>query len=138
MVCWLGSWVFNVKFFNFAVSVKIFMIKCQERVAWRERALCAGLVYLEPKVTSPDWVSCPCLHREGILWTPGWPGGLAFSERCPQMVVGWPRQPLLTLKLSIWAEEKGFPRGHGIQATQQLQTKSPSAQSGQWKLGKEQ
>lgn len=44
--------------FSFAVCVEIFIMKCQGRVAWRERALRAGLVCLEQKVTSPEWVSC--------------------------------------------------------------------------------
>lgn len=76
-------WVFNVKSFNFAVCVKIFIIKCQERVAWRERALCAGLVCLEPKVTSPQWLNWSCPQGNGILWIPGWPRGVALSEESP-------------------------------------------------------
>lgn len=53
----------------------------------------------------------------------------------PLAVLDWPRQPLLTLRLSFWAEEKGFPRGLGIQPRRQLQTRCPVAQSGQekWK-----
>lgn len=97
------------------LCLKIFMMKCQGRVAWRKSPMC-WLGLSGTKVTSPDWVPCP--HREGILWKPG-----------------WPRQPLLTLRLSIWAKEKGFPRGPGVQATQQLETQSPSAHSGQWELG---
>ena len=110
-------------------------MKCQGRVAWRGRALCAGLVCLEQKVPSPEWVPCSCPQGEGLSWAPGWHRGLALSEGSPWLVAGWLRQPGLTLQFCIWAEEKGSPRGPGIHPTQQLQTQGPFAQFGQGKVG---
>lgn len=76
----VGIWVFNVKSLNFAVSVKIFMIKCQGRVVWREESgLLAWSVWNQRSVFL---TGCPA-PAEGILGTPGWPGGLALSKRCP-------------------------------------------------------
>ena len=55
----------------------------------------------------------------------------------PPAVISWLRKPRLTSRLSMWAEEKGFPWGPGIPATPYLQTQHPFTPSEQGKLEEE-